>query len=199
MKLKINRRIFLFATLVFQCFVFFIMLSKNIMIKSSAVKNNRVYSFDCTVYDPYNVLKGRFVQLQITQAGVDESRLAESSFYRRESLSLVEKKIFYLLIKTDSNDNFYVYDIMKTKPLSGDFIKAKYKYRVSDTLYFDFMINEYYLQENLAEYVDSSRNNEFGTLRLDVYSDGKGNLLQKQLYVLQDNEYIGIEDYIKEK
>ena len=114
------------------------MLSKNIMIKSSAVKNNRVYSFDCTVYDPYNVLKGRFVQLQITQAGVDESRLAESSFYRRESLSLVEKKIFYLLIKTDSNDNFYVYDIMKTKPLSGDFIKAKYKYRVSDTLYFDF-------------------------------------------------------------
>ena len=121
------------------------------------------------------------------------------SINKENAKNLIKNESVFLLIKPDSNGIWNVYGIRKHKPKSGDFIKAKFNYSTKKSCYFDFSINEYYMQENFAEYVDKTGFKEISSMKIEVYCDKNGNLLQKQLYVQNGSTYIPIENYIKDK
>ncbi len=199
MKKILSSKLIFIITLSLQVVIFAFLLSKNIMLKNNAVKNNRIYAFSCTLYDPYNVLKGRYVRLENAQETVNLKDLDFESINKENAKNLIKNESVFLLIKPDSNGIWNVYGIRKHKPKSGDFIKAKFNYSTEKSCYFDFSINEYYMQENFAEYVDKTGFKEISSMKIEVYCDKNGNLLQKQLYVQNGSTYIPIENYIKDK
>ncbi len=199
MKKHLNSKQIFIITLSLQIIIFAFILSKNIMLKNSAEKNNRIYSFNCTLYDPYHVLKGRYVQLNIMQNSVNYECLDSQSINAESAYKLLKNETVYLLINPDNGGIWNVCGIRKSKPNSGDFIKAKFNYSTDESCTFDFSINEYYMQENFAEYVDKTGFRDISSMKIEVYCDKNGNLLQKQLYVQNDSAYIPIESYIKKK
>lgn len=62
---------------------------------------------------------------------------------------------------------------------------------------------DYYLQENLANKVDSIRTSDFNSLKpeLELYVDSKGRYVQKGMTVLEsgDGARISIEEYLQKK
>lgn len=200
MKVKFNPKLIFIVTICVQFVVFCAVLTKNIFIKNNSIKNNRVYAFECQAYDPYNVLKGRYVQLNIYQKKVFYNDLDYASLYVEDVKNLYKNEKVYLLIKPDLNGFWKVYGVRKAKPVTGEFIQAKVNNIFKNYCVFDFAIDEYYMQENFADFVDKgSKFSGITSMKIEVYSDNKGNLLQKQLYVIKDNNFIPIENYIKDK
>lgn len=202
MKIKNSSKLIFIITLCLQIFVFTFVLTKNVFLKQDAIKHNRIYSFDCTYYDPYNFLKGRYVQLTIGQERVLYSDLDAESFTEGDVDNLIENEKVYLLIKPDEHGMWHVCGVRKNKPKEGAFIRAKFKtsfgYDKKEGR-FNFSVDEYYMQENFAAYVDKMRTFTNNPIHLEVYCDKNGNLLQKQLYVKDGEVYKPIEDYIKSK
>lgn len=193
--MKNKSKIIFIGTLAVQLIVVIVLLSKNILIKKSAEKNNRIYSFDCTYYDPYNILKGRYVQLYLTAATAQKEQLDSESL---KTTDLLENEMVYVLISPNEEGLWNITGIRRKKPKSGDFIKAKYLYSIAERCFFDLLISEYYMQENYAAIADRKlTSSTFDKVKLDIYSNGKGEILQKQLYVSVNNNFMPIEEYIK--
>lgn len=199
MKKIFSSKLIFIITLAVQILVFVIVLSKNVILKNNAIENNRIYSFDCSLYDPYNVLKGRYVRLVINQENASIKDFDAQSKNEENVTKLLKNEKVYLLIKPDADGLWKVYGVRKNKPKSGDFIKARVNYCYSETANFDFSISEYYMQENFAEYVDNFGFRNISSMKIEVYCDKNGNLLQKQLYVNDNASYLPIEDFIKSK
>ena len=199
--IKKHRNVLLFFTAVFfQAVVFVFLLLQTGFIKKSSVENNRIYTFECDFSDPFDFMKGHYLSLNIKQAQVKTSELDEETFAQLDLNKT--RRIVYLVVEPDQNGIWNVKGIRKEKPSeSCNFIKAKIK-RTSygdsqdKTVYLDFLFNDYYMQENLALYVDSLDNLDEKKPVLKLYSDKNGNCIQQGLYVLNDdNEYIRIEDF----
>ncbi|MBO4532337.1 MAG: GDYXXLXY domain-containing protein [Treponema sp.] len=213
MKNKISRTIIFAAALAFQLCIFIFYLAIPALIKADAQKNNRIYAFECEPLDPYNFMKGRYLSLSITQSRITVGELDSQTFidFDRDpqsySVQLPEKKDLYLLLSQSQSGVWKVTGIRSKKPQSGDFIRAKLRYKIHikasspDTrLLFDFPFDEYYMQENFAKYVDSMPDFFDRSPRLQIYASSTGRVIQKGLYVLDDNNtYIAIEDFVKQK
>lgn len=197
MKIKINVKIIFIITLCVQLIIFISLITRNIFIKNDSIKNNRIYSFDCTYYDPYNVLKGRYVKLSNQQESVDISDLDLESRNEEDIYNLYPNQPVYLLLNKSDSEFWKICGIRQKKPKDGNFIKAKYKFHNNNTFYFDFLCSEYYMQENFAMFMDKQLAS-LKSLKLEVYCDKKGNILQKQLYVMEEGKtYIPAEEYVK--
>jgi len=199
MKLKISNKNIFIITVCFQFIVFSAILTKNILIKLNAENNNRVYTFDCTFYDPYDLLKGRYIQLNIKQEVCNKANLDMESFTEGKVDKLLKNEIVYVLLKPDENGFWNICGVRQTKPKNQDFIKAKFFYSNDEKYHFCFMCDEYYMQENFAKYVDTLRGNDLLSIKLEIYSDMNGNVLQKQMYLAENNKYVPVEEYVKQK
>lgn len=199
MKMKLNYKILIASVLLFQVFIFSFYLIKPAYIKRNAIKNNRIYTFECEPVDPYNFMKGRYLALSIVQSRVKYSELGDEIIPNNTPL--------YLVLTKSPDGVSKVTGISLKKPENGDYIKTKLKYKLNfnylsgdDFIVFDFPFDEYYMQENYAKYVDSLPDFFDRSPRLEIYSSLSGAVIQKGLYVLNDfNQYIPIEDFVKER
>ena len=76
-RMLMNKKIIIifFATVVFQIFAVSFLFIKTASIKRYAVKNNYIARISCTAYDPFNPLKGRYVQLTLNKEDVKQAEL----------------------------------------------------------------------------------------------------------------------------
>lgn len=200
--MKINKKIFFAVTVAFELIAAIFILCKISLIKKTAEKENRIYRFECNFYDPFNPLKGRYVQLEFT----DEK--LPGDFYDeicKDGKFILTGQVVYAILSKDENGIDHVTGLSLKIPENRNFIKAKFSkhYKSSDEendasyvrIKFDF--DRFYLQEEHAEYFDYLRSQDH-PLNIELYSDGKGNVIQKELYIYdKDDGYISLVEFYK--
>lgn len=84
--------IVLFSILVFQFAVMTVSLTSNKRVQKYAEKNNRVIRLECSFYDPFDPLHGRYISLRIDESQVTKKMLEDLGI---EKLDLSKVKKYY--------------------------------------------------------------------------------------------------------
>lgn len=197
--MKINKTHIFIAAVVFQIAVFAFTICKAKSVVKEAAKNGQIYTFETNVYDPYDVMKGRYVQLSFNESTVSIENLDEESKSIKFSSIPVGKKL-YAVFKSDENGIAHISGLREKIPQDQTFITVKFKYfyqQEEKKVSLDFNFDRFYLQEEHADFIYKVRSSEH-PMHLEVYIDGRGNIIQKELY-LYDEElgYIPAVEFIK--
>lgn len=197
--MKINKTHIFIAAVVFQIAVFAFTICKAKSVVKEAAKNGQIYTFETNVYDPRDVMKGRYVQLTFNESMVLVDNLDEESKSVKLGSIPVGKKL-YAVIKADENGIAHISGLREKIPQDQTFITVKFKYfyqQEEKKVSLDFNFDRFYLQEEHADFIDKVRSSEH-PMHLEVYIDDRGNIIQKELY-LYDEElgYIPAVEFIK--
>lgn len=197
--MKINKTHIFIAAVVFQIAVFAFTICKAKSVVKEAARNGQIYTFETNVFDPRDVMKGRYVQLTFNESIVLVDNLDEESKSVKLGSIPVGKKL-YAVIKSDENGIAHISGLREKIPQHETFIVVKFKYyyqQEEKKVSVDFNFDRFYLQEEHADFIDKLRSVET-PMHLEVYIDGRGNIIQKELY-LYDEElgYIPAVEFIK--
>lgn len=197
--MKINKTHIFIAAVVFQIAVFAFTICKAKSVVKEAAKNGQIYTFETNVYDPRDVMKGRYVQFSFNESTVSIENLDEESKSIKFSSIPVGKKL-YAVIKSDENGIAHISGLREKIPQDQTFITVKVKYfyqQEEKKVSLDFNFDRFYLQEEHADFIDKLRSVET-PMHLEVYIDDRGNIIQKDLYLFNEElGYIPAVEFIK--
>lgn len=197
--MKINKTHIFIAAVVFQIAVFAFTICKAKSVVKAAAKKDQIYTFETNVYDPRDVMKGRYVQLTFNESMILIDNLDEESKSVKLGSIPVGKKL-YAVIKSDENGIAHISGLREKIPQHETFIVVKFKYyyqQEEKKVSVDFNFDRFYLQEEHANFIDKVRSVEH-PMHLEVYIDGRGNIIQKDLYLFnEESGYIPAVEFIK--
>ena len=203
--MKINKKTFFAVTVAFELIAAIFILCKISFIKKSAESENRIYRFECNFYDPFNPMKGRYVQLTFAEEKLPGSFYDEIC---KEEKWILPGQTVYALLSKDENGIDHVTVLSLKKPQNRNCIKAKFDRYVKSTtdeiessyVFIKFDFDRFYLQEEHADYFDRMGRDSEHPLNIELYSDGEGNVIQKELYIYdKDFGYIPLIEYYKKQ
>lgn len=162
--------------IVFQFIVLVFLIIKPVLIQSDAEKNNRILRLECSLYDPYDVMKGRYVELSIKENSLKIEDLDSEDFERRA--------VVYAIFENDENGISKLKSYSLEKPSSEKlFVKTSARINYNEEIFFKYNFEKFYMQEEIASKIDKMSNSDFEKLSpiLEVYCDTNGNAIQKSL------------------
>ncbi len=203
-----KRSFLLVAVIVLQLAVSLSLLCYSARVKHYAVKHGRIISLACRASDPFNPFKGRYVKLSLEESQLQGGSLDEESFNvlaegRRS------KKIYCRMV--EAPDGLWkVAGLSRNLPPDGDavYIEGTCSFWGSrgdgaESAYarIDYAFDEYYMQENYAEYADHIHWEDFNGLEpiLSVYVSKSGTCIQQGLTVKDGKERIAFEEYCRRR
>jgi len=142
-------------------------------------QKGRTVFVKCSLYDPYDIFKGRYLQLSIDYSSLnfkDFPQLKEL----KDSLTAGYSRIYLTL-----NDKYEIVNVSGKPPKGNElYIKGKYSYSYEEILHMKFLFDRYYLQEDLAPKAESYlRKQKDPDIKLELSVDKEGNSRIKNLLV----------------
>lgn len=166
------------------------------------IKAYQFFNEDVTVklsaklYDPYNMMKGRFVQLDFPDLNPVDIKLvpfATKLEYGQEIYCILREKSYV--------NGFYALDSVNLEKPSSDkiFIKTEVRYKNKNSLFLT-MEYKYYMQEDFAPKVEKYLTEDKSLNPYVVLAiDKNGNAVVKNFMVTYQGKEVSIEDFIQEK
>ena len=188
MVLKNRRKIFLITALLFDLTVFTVILCKPLMIQSDAEKNNKIIRLKCSLYDPFDPLKGRYVSLDF-----EETRGKFSTLFCDDSVLIPGSKdsdkiafpSVYAIFENNKEGVSVLKKITISKPNGAElFLRCPaHYYTNADEIILDVNFCKYYIQEEHADKLDNMSPEDFNRQNpiLELWVNGKGEAIQKEL------------------
>ncbi|HPO51095.1 MAG TPA: GDYXXLXY domain-containing protein [Spirochaetota bacterium] len=181
------------------CFLCFFQIGILVFMVSKGVKQGNSLYFKCSLYDPYDPIKGRYLSLSFPAQTLP---LYSFSEFNLDSSDDYEKKYedadIYIVYNSPKNTSSPSY-ISTQKPDDEDyFIKAKIDRinRNSYEIYVNYTFDKYYIQEDMAilaenimqDFENIDKINP--TLVVSVDKDGNSRILNLTVYDLPIERYI---------
>ena len=174
-------------------------------VKAYATRHGRIVCLACRASDPFSPFKGRYVKLTLAESQVQGGNLDS---VRVEDLAGGTSKKIYCRMEEAEDGLWKVAGLRRDFPREEEaiYIEGSCSFWGSrgegpEGLYarIDYDFDEYYLQENFAQYADRISWSEFHALEpvLCVYVARNGRCIQKGLTVKVGDERIAFEDYCK--
>lgn len=160
--------------IVLQFVVLVFLIAKPVLIQSDAEKNNRILRLECSLYDPYDVMKGRYINLDIKESCIEN--------YNHKNIE--DFPVVYAIFENDENGISKLKSYSLEKPTDEKlFVKTSAKINYDKEMFFEYNFKKFYLQEEIASKIDKMSNSDFEKLSpiLEVYCDTNGNAIQKSL------------------
>lgn len=192
MKIKLDCKLFFSAALLFDLVVLISLLIKPLSIRSYAEKNNKILRLECSLYDPFDPMKGRYVSLTFEETKgmlfdlmIDESILKNTE----DDKFKYDFPLVYAVFENDEKGISRLKEITLERPEELKlFIRVPaHYYRNTDEFVLDVDFDRYYLQEEYADKLDHMSASRFKELNpvLELWVGKNGDAIQKDL-VLSD-------------
>jgi hypothetical protein len=144
-----------------------------------------VFSFKVAAYDPYDIMRGRYMALRVLP---DRCKLEDDSFN--------SKKKTYLRLGVDQDGFAEILGVSNQKPANGPFLALNgeqlrsYEPKGEILIYYPF--NKFYLNEKIAKEADAE------VRRISAASDGTDKIYL-QVAILKDGSFKVDNLYINDK
>lgn len=151
-------------------FIIFCLLQISVLayLTHKGISKGTEIKFQCRIYDPYDLIKGRYIQLSFEQETQSVSKFknydAEKKNLRRRETTI------YCIVKEDDGE---IIELRTTRPQGGLFFTALLDRYNDNWIYLTFPFNKYYMQENYAPIAESiirekgRDDNTFATVSID--------------------------------
>lgn len=149
----------------------------------------KVFKFRCMPVDPYDAFRGRYVAI-----GVDRNSI---SYAAGNMPDFMQNQMVYGLLSTDTGGFSHIAELSADKPRKGDYVKLRISYlsNYNNTVYFQFPIDRYYMNEEAAPKAESAYWSTWRTRQvayMEVFIK-EGEAVMKGLYI----DGVPIEEVIK--
>lgn len=177
----------------------------SMIIKVSYIKQSKItVLLECETYDPYDALRGRYLQVQLKSGIVNENRFKEFPSLKNlseDKLQDLKGKEVYCIYGPSYNTREYrLEDIITGRPGKNFvFLKAKINSLSNGKLRLDMPAFKYYMQEDQALKADKILGRVDETIEalglyIELEMDHDGNYIVKNVFIGEQS----IEDYLNE-
>ncbi|HOV14889.1 MAG TPA: GDYXXLXY domain-containing protein [Spirochaetota bacterium] len=184
----------------FICLAIFQLVVISVMVYKG-VKDGQRLSYKCSLYDPYDPIKGRYLRLSFSSSTLNLYLFSEYIYDQSSDFDKYKNNEVYVVYNT-GKDTQNPYLITTNKPNNDNiFIKAKINYinEENKTIVLEYPFDRYYIQEDFAIEAENllrdSANNIDYNPTLVVNIDDEGNSRITNLLI----KNTPIEEYISKK
>lgn len=108
--------------------------------RERVLHNGAVYKFKTVPVDPYDVMRGRYVSLQVEQAQFDLADTAQFDIGQR----------VYAVLAQDQHGYAQVIDVTTQPPENADYVSAGIRWKNGGFIMLDLPFDRYYVNEHKA-------------------------------------------------
>ncbi len=165
------------------------MIGKVYVIKKASTK----ILLECETYDPYDALRGRYLQVQLKSRIVNDNLYKEFPSLKNMSedklQALAGKEVYCVYGPGYNGYEYRLVDIKTRRPGKGFvFLKAKLEYAGDRKLILGLPVFKYYIQEDLALKADKILGRVFESILedgmyIELEVDHEGNYIINSLYI----------------